>query len=302
MTVLATRRAAAKKYRVGPPASLSVPALVMFGFFAIVPLFIALGLSFTKWNGLGTPEWVGLDNWATVVTDSSIAHSIWLTVGLMVLSWIIQTPISMLLGVFLAGRERYREILAVIYFVPLLLSSAAIAIAWRNLLDPNFGLFSSGAIPFLDQNWLGDPNLAFITVTLIIAWQFIPFHTLLYQGGARQISQSMYEAAALDGAGRVRQFFSITVPQMKYTIVTSSMLMLVGALTYFDVIWILTQGGPGDATRILPLAMYQTGFVANQMGLASAIAVVLAVVGMTLSLTITRLSGFSRMESQAEGE
>ncbi|WP_062071755.1 carbohydrate ABC transporter permease [Demequina sediminicola] len=301
MTVLATKRAEAKP-RFGPPASLSVPALALFGFFAIVPLIIALGLSFTRWNGLGSPEWVGFDNWVTIFSDPAIAHSIWLTLGLMILSWVIQTPIAMLLGVFLAGHERYREILAVIYFVPLLLSSAAIAIAFRNLLDPNFGLFASGAIPFLDQNWLGDPDLAFITVTLIIAWQFIPFHTLLYQGGARQISQSMYEAAALDGAGRVRQFFSITVPQMKYTIVTSSMLMMVGALTYFDVIWILTQGGPGDATRILPLAMYQTGFVANQMGLASAIAIVLAVVGMTISLTITRLSGFSRMESQMEGE
>ena len=100
----------------------------------------------------------------------------------------------------------------------------------------------------------------------------------------------------------MKQFFAITLPQLRYTAVTSTTLMLVGALTYFDIIFILTQGGPGDATRILPLDMYLTGFVGNQMGIASAIAIVLVVVGMILSLSISKLSGFTRMESQLDGE
>ena len=120
----------------------------------------------------------------------------------------------------------------------------------------------------------GNPTLAFATVVIfVIAWQFIPFHTLIYQGGVRQIPGSIYEAAQIDGAGRVRQFFSITIPQLKYTIITSSTLMLVGSLTYFDLIFVLTGGGPGDATRILALDMYITGFQANQMGAASVIGV-----------------------------
>lgn len=295
-------RGAGAARRFGPSALLGVPALAMFAFFALIPLGVALYLSFTRWDGLGSPEWIGMGNWSALAADPTVAHSVGLTLKLMALTWLIQTPLSLLLGVFLAGRQRYREILAVVYFVPLLLSSAAIAIAFRNLLDPNFGLFSGGAISWLDQNWLGDSDIVFYTVALIIAWQFIPFHTLIYQGGARQIPQSLYEAAALDGAGRVRQFVHITLPQLRYTIVTSTTLMLVGALTYFDVIYILTQGGPGDATRILPLDMYLRGFVANKMGMASAIAVVLAVFGMALSLTITKLSGFTRMESQMEGE
>lgn len=291
------RRAAPR----GPSALLGTPALAMFAVFALVPLGIALYLSFTRWDGLGSPEWIGVDNWRTLLSSGGIAHPLRLTLTLMVLTWVIQTPLSILLGVFLAGHQRYREILAVVYFVPLLLSSAAIAIAFRNLLDPNFGLFAGGPA-WLDRNWLGDSSTVLYTVTFIIAWQFIPFHTLLYQGGARQVPQSLYEAAAIDGAGRFRQFRSITLPQLRYTVVTSSTLMLVGALTYFDVIYILTQGGPGDATRILPLDMYMTGFVANRMGLACAIAVVLAVLGMVLSLVITKASGFTRMESQLEGE
>ena len=302
MTSASSTPGAAATRRSGPSGLLTVPALVFFGIFAVAPLFVALYLSFTNWSGLGTPQWIGFDNWRTLFTSSGTWHSILLTLQLMAVTWLIQTPLSILLGVFLSGHQRYREILAVIYFVPLLLSSAAIAIAFRNLLDPNFGMFAIPGLDWLNQNWLGDPNLALMTVAGIIAWQFIPLHTLLYQGGARQVPQSLYEAAAIDGAGRRRQFFSITLPQLRYTIVTSTTLMLVGALTYFDIIFILTQGGPSDSTRILPLDMYLTGFVANKMGLASAIAIVLVVVGMILSLTISKLSGFSRMESQLEGE
>ena len=96
-------------------------------------------------------------------------------------------------------------------------------------------------------------------VIFVVSWQFIPFHSLIYQGGVRQIPTTMYEAASIDGAGRVRQFFSITVPQLKYTIITSSTLMVVGSLTFFDLIFVLTAGGPGDATRVLALDMYKRG-------------------------------------------
>ena len=133
-----------------------------------------------------------------------------------------------------------------------------------------------------------------------MSWQFIPFHSLIYQGGVRQIPTSMYEAALIDGAGRVRQFFYITLPQLKYTIITSSTLMVVGSLTFFDLIFVLTAGGPGDATRVLALGMYKTGFQANLMGPASAIAVILVLVGLALALLLRRLGGRGD-ESQLEG-
>ncbi|RZI88383.1 MAG: sugar ABC transporter permease, partial [Microbacterium sp.] len=129
----------------------------------------------------------------------------------------------------------------------------------------------------------------------------IPLHTILYQGGVRQIPAQLYEAASIDGAGPIKQFFTITLPQLKYTIVTSSTLMLVGSLTYFDLIFVMTAGGPGYSTRVLPLHMYLTGFRAAEMGHASAIATFLAVFGLILSLLLTKLSGFTKMQSQQEG-
>jgi raffinose/stachyose/melibiose transport system permease protein len=138
-------------------------------------------------------------------------------------------------------------------------------------------------------------------VVFVIAWQFVPFHTLIYQGGVRQIPTSLYEAAEIDGAGRFRQFWNITLPQLKYTIITSSTLMVVGSLAYFDLIFVLTGGGPGYSTRLLPLHMYLTGFKANDMGAASALGVMLIVIGLVLALVLQRLGGKNRNASQLEG-
>ncbi|GHJ41961.1 carbohydrate ABC transporter permease [Streptomyces sp. TS71-3] len=280
---------------------LATPALVVYVAFAVVPLVGVFALSFTTWDGIGAIHPSGLTSWRAVLTDPGLPHAVWVTFLVMAVSWAVQTPLSVLLGTFLAGRQRYRAVLGVVYFVPLLLSSAAIAIAYKALLDPNFGLGAGLGIGALGQDWLGRPGLAFGVVVFVVSWQFIPFHSLIYQGGVQQIPHSLYEAAQLDGAGRIRQFFSVTLPQLKYTIITSSTLMVVGSLTFFDLIFVLTEGGPGDATRVLALDMYKRGFKADLMGPASAIAVILVLVGLALTLLLRRLGGRDAGESQLEG-
>ncbi|HEX8344539.1 MAG TPA: sugar ABC transporter permease [Actinoplanes sp.] len=287
--------------RSGAVTWMALPALLMFIGFGVIPLVGVLVLSFTTWNGIGDIQPSGLTSWKAALSDPGLPHSLWVTFLVMVLSWAAQTPLSILLGVFMAAHKRYRGFLAVLYFIPLLLSSAAISITYKALLDPNFGLGVGLGIPFLAQDWLGQANLALAVVIFVVSWQFIPFHSLIYQGAVRQIPTSMYEAAQIDGAGRVRQFVSITLPQLKYTIITSSTLMVVGSLTFFDLIFVLTAGGPGDATRVLALSMYQLGFQANLMGPASAIAVILVLVGLFLALLLRRIGGGASSQSQLEG-
>jgi len=292
--------ASATRSRDTPLAVLVLPSLLIFVTFAVVPLFGVVALSFTKWDGIGAILPNGLGSWQQVLADPQTWRSLWLTIMTMAVTWAVQTPLSILLGTFLAGHQRYRALLGVLYFLPLLLSSAAIAIAFKSLFDPNFGLGAGLHIPLLSQDWLG-VQLAFPVVLTVISWQFIPFHTLLYQGGVRQIPVQLYEAAQIDGANRFQQFFRITLPQLKYTIITSSTLMLVGSLTYFDLIFVMTGGGPGNATRILALDMYIRGFKANQMGAASVIAVFLVVLGLGMALGVQRLGGRDKTASQLEG-
>ncbi|WP_423182780.1 carbohydrate ABC transporter permease [Arthrobacter sp. NyZ413] len=285
----------------GPSGWLAAPALFFFLLFAIIPLAGVFFLSFTKWDGLGEIKLDGFSSWTTVLTDPVTGNALWVTAKIMFFSFIVQAPISLLLGVFTSASQKYRAVLAVLYFVPLLLSSAAVAIAYKALLDPNFGLGPGLGIPLLAQDWLGNSDLVLFVVVFVIAWQFVPFHTLIYQGGVRQIPASLYEAAQIDGAGRVQQFFAITLPQLKYTIITSSTLMVVGSLAYFDLVFVLTGGGPGYSTRLLPLHMYLTGFKANDMGAASALGVILVVIGLALALILQRLGGKNRNASQLEG-
>ncbi len=283
----------------------TVPALIFYVAFAIIPLFLALYYSFTEWNGLAPATWIGLSNWLALFSDAVTGHSLLLTIQVMILSWIVQTPISILLGVFMAGKQKYRVVFSVLYFLPLLFSAVAIALTWQNMLDPNFGvvntLLTSIGLSGLAKVWLGDPQLAFYTVLVIVCWQFIPFHALLYLGGTRQIPKELYEAANIDGGGPIQNFFGITLPQLKYTVITSTTLIFTGSLTYFDLFWVTTQGGPGYATRVLPLQMYITAFQNQQVGYGSMIAVVLAIFGILLSFILLRFTGFSKMSSQLEG-
>ena len=267
-----TRRTTSRGRRSGALTWMALPALLVFVAFAVVPLVGVLLLSFTSWDGIGVIRPAGFDSWRAVLTDPGLPHALWVTFVVMALSWAVQTPLSLLLGVFLAGHQRYRELLAVLFFIPLLV-----------------------------QDWLGDDTLAMGVIIFVVSWQYIPFHTLIYQGAVRQIPRSMYEAAELDGAGPVRTFFRITLPQLKYTIITSSTLMVVGSLVFFDLIFVLTAGGPGDATRVLALDMYKRGFQANLMGQASAIAVILVLLGLALALLLRRIGGGGSSASQLEG-
>ena len=276
-----------------PHAIWALPGVLFFAFFALAPMVLAVYLSFTKWNGLGDPRPTGLDNWRKLFEDDRLTQSLTVTVLLTVASWAFQTVVSLLLGVWAAGRQRNRAILSAVFFVPFLLSSTAIALLFYALLDPNFGI--------IQQDTLGSTRGAFLAIVFVGGWQFIPFHTLIYQGGARQIPEVLYQAAAIDGAGRYRQFFSITLPQLRNTATTSGVLMIVGSLTYFETVLILTQGGPGTDTAILPYLMYEAGFKSYDFGYASAIATFLVVAATGLSLLMVRLSGFGAMRSTREG-
>lgn len=276
-----------------PHAVWVVPGLLYFVFFAVVPMVLAVYLSFTDWNGLGNPELTGLDNWKKLVDDDRLGQSIWATLILTVASWLFQTVVSVLIGVWAAGKQRNRAVLSAIYFVPFLLSSTAISLLFYALLDPNYGI--------VHGDTLGTTSGAFLALIFVGGWQFIPFHTLIYQGGARQIPDVLYQAASIDGAGRVRQFFSITLPQLRDTMTTSTILMVVGSLTYFETVLILTQGGPGTDTAILPYLMYQSGFKSFDFGYASAIASFLVIVATGLSLLLVKLTGFGDMRSVREG-
>ncbi|MCO6008069.1 sugar ABC transporter permease [Actinoallomurus purpureus] len=294
------RRAAPALER--PGVAWAIPGLVFFILFAIVPMAGVVYLSLTRWDGLSTPQFTGLHNWWRFFSDGQILQSTLVTAVLLVGNILVQAPISILLGVWSAGYQRNRAVLSTIFFFPLLLSTAATAVMWRQLLDPNFGIPPKLA-DLLGGNTdlLGGQKGAIACLIVVTSWQFIPFHTLIYQGAARAIPLTLYQAAAIDGAGRVRQFFHITLPQLRNSIITSTTFMVVGGLTAFDIVLLLTNGGPGTDTSILPFAMYQTAFRTYDYGYASVIASFLLLLATGASLLLVKISGYDKMTSTMEG-
>ncbi|POX55079.1 ABC transporter [Streptomyces sp. Ru71] len=284
-----------------PGFAWALPATVFFALFAIAPLIMVAVLSFTSWNGLGSPEFVGTDNWSRLFDDPVMIKSIWLTLLLTALGVALQTPLSIVLGVWAAGHQRNRAVLSAIYFIPLLLSSTAVSVLWRALLDPNFGIPARMTWLFGDGNLFGEQTTAIGVLAFVSTWQFTPFHTLIYQGAARAVPQVLYQAAAIDGAGRYRQFFHITLPQLRNAVITSTILMIVGGLTTFETVLILTQGGPGTDTTISAYYMYQKAFKGFDFGAGSAIALCLVVAATVISLVVVRVSGYDKMRSSMEG-
>lgn len=293
--------------KVGRPNFLwSLPAITYFALFALLPLGVVAWLSLTKWDAIGAPHWVGIANWSAMFANPVLIQSFELTGILTALGIVTQTPISLLIGVWAAGPQRNRAILTALYFIPLLMSAAAISIVWLSLLDPYFGLPHElhglfGAGVFNHGFLFSSQATAIGVLTFVGMWQWTPFHSLIYQGGARAIPSMLYEAAAIDGAGRLRQFIHVTLPQLRNTMVTDLVLMLVGGLTTFDTILILTQGGPGTATTATSYLMYQKAFQSFQFGPASVIAVLLTAVTTILSLITVKATGWDKMRSTQEG-
>lgn len=279
----------------------AVPAALFFAIFAIVPLVLVAYLSFCNWSGLGSPQWTGFSNWSQLLDDPVMIKSLWLSVLLTLLGVVVQTPISILLGVWAAGHQRNRALLSAVYFTPLLLSATAIAVLWRALLDPNFGIPSQARWLFGNGNLFGGQATAIGVLVWVAAWQYTPLHTLIYQGAARAVPQVLYQAAEIDGAGTVRKFFHITLPQLRNAMITSVILMVVGGLTTFDTVLILTQGGPGTDTTISAYYMYREAFKSFNYGAGAAIGLLLVVVATIISLIVVRVSGYDKMRSVNEG-
>jgi raffinose/stachyose/melibiose transport system permease protein len=280
----------------------AAPALAMFVLFAVVPLIMVIVLSLCDWpSGMGSPKFIGLKNWIDIFGDKGasvpkdVYKSLFITLKVVLITVAVQTPICILFGVWMGKETRFRSVMSVLLFLPLLFSSAAVSIIFLKVFDPAFGLHA--VIDLFPANALGG-DMVLYTIMFVICWIYVPFHALLYQGGVRQIPQDMYEAAELDGVSGAKAFLFITLPQLKYTIATSVTLQIVGSLTYFDLFYMIAQRNA--ETRVLPLLMYMS-YQSGGWGKACTLGALIAVLGLVISLTINKVTGYAKMESQMEG-
>jgi len=277
-------------------AAFLLPALLMLAVYLLYPLLANFRLSFVEWNGLGnTARYVGLQNWAQLLQDATFLKSLVNNLTLAALSIVIQLPIGLVLAFMLDRAGRGSVVLKVLYFLPLLLSSVAIGTVFKNLYDPNFGplntLLRAAHLDGLARDWLGDPGLALASVILVVCWQNIPFYMLLFLAGLSGMPSELKEAAKLDGASEGVIFRRITIPFLQGTIRTALVLSLIGSLRYFDLVYVMTGGGPSGSSELMATYMYRTVFSGFNIGYGAAISsamFVLVVIASGLTLRLTR--------------
>lgn len=241
--------------------------------------------SFTDWDGLNAPGFVGLDNYTRLLGDDDFRTA--LRNNLLWTVFFLTVPMGMgLLGAYLLTRIRRGQLLfRLLFFIPYVVATVVSASIWRQILNPDVGIggvLGSWGVPWVaDINALGDGDLALGAIAVINNWQWWGFLMLLFLAAMRSVDPSLYEAARLDGAGRWREFWHITLPGIRPTFVFLFLMTIIWSFLVFDYVYILTQGGPGGATEVLSTLLYRNAFSEQQSGYASAIGVVLAMISAT---------------------
>ena len=269
-------------------AAYITPGMLIIIAFCIVPIFMTLYFSFTSYNLAQSPEWLGLENYTKVLTNTQLHRAIYNTVIYVIITVPLQTLLAMFVANFLAEylNNRYGRFLRSIIFIPTLASYVAAATVWKvifasrgGLLNEILGLFGIEAV-----NWLGNPTLALICVSLVAVWKSVGYFTIIFYAGIMNISVEIREAALIDGATPRQRFWKITVPQLKPIIYLNVTLGIIWSFQAFDIVYKLTGGGPYNGTTTIAYIIYTYAFQDFRIGYASAVAILLLIVILVVHL------------------
>ncbi len=258
------------------------PALLGMLIFIIIPIFFSFGLSFAKWDLLNPIQFVGLDNYKEIFTEPLFGKILLNTVVFALATSFFGVIIPLILAAIMNSKIRGADFFKTAYFLPFITPMIVIGIVWEWIFDPNIGLLNK--VLQVHINWLYDPHWAMPALILVSVWKLIGYNMIIFLSGFSGISNSMFEAAKIDGANPVETFFYVTIPLLSPTIFFVVIITAVSSFQIFDLIYLMTQGGPLDSTNVLVYAIYKNAFEYFNAGKASAIAYVLFVIILVLTL------------------
>jgi len=263
------------------------PALALFALFVVVPVVQAVRYSTFRWNGLGPmDDFVGLENYTNALRDTVFTDAVMHNLIIIVLSILIQLPLGLAIALLLNREMPGRTVLRVIIFVPYVLAEVVAGVVWLMLLQPDGvidAMFDAVGLGGLTQLWLGDPDVALGTVMVVLTWKYLGLAIILFLAGLQGVPADLYEAAQLDGATWWQVQRRITIPLLGPTIRTWGFLSIIGSLQLFDMVWILTGGGPANSTMTMATYLINQGTNRSLYGYASAVAVLLFVISLVIA-------------------
>ncbi len=265
-----------------------LPALALFATFVLLPLGSALYFSFTTWDGLRTPEWVGTRNYARAFADTIHVRS-YVNVGVYILgTLVVEVAFGLLMAVLLASDRLGFAFMRGLFFSPMVLSMVAAGILWKYVYDYRTGLLNealrAGGLGDFAHPWLSDPGTAMAGVIVVSGWKYAGFFMIIFLAALRRIPTSLYEAAMLDGATALQRLWHVTLPLLRETTIIAVLLCVTGGFAAFDLFFTMTNGGPFNATEIPTTWIVKQAFDRHNMGYGAALTVIMTVVVGVVSL------------------
>jgi len=275
------------------PYGFLLPAALLYGAFMLYPILRAVQISLYDWDGLTLATFVGMDNYVAVLQDTELRAAFGHALVLIVFYSVIPLCIGLLLAAILnRGKVRGLSFFRTVVFLPQVIAMVVVAVAWRQIYAPdgelNQALRAIG-LDGLTHPWLGDYTFALPSVGFIGTWVSMGLVTVLLLAGMSRIPLELYEAARLDGAGAVREFFAVTLPAVRGEMVVALTLTIIAALKTFDLVYVTTGGGPGTSTTVPSYEVYRRAFQIGEVGMAAAVGITLTVLIFLINLAVNRL-------------
>ena len=268
------------------------PPVILFLMFTLIPMIMAIGMSFTKYDVINPPTFAGLDNFRKLLRDEFF----WIAMKNTCVYTLLYVPLGLLLSMgaalFLNAEQKFVGLFRTLFYLPVLSSTVATATLWFWILNPQMGLLN-GILKIFgvpNQAWLYDSRLAMISIVMMSLWAGFGGNMMIFLAGLKGIPTAYYEAARIEGAGRWQMFLKITMPSITKTTFLVSTMLIIGTFQVFDQAYVLTKGGPGNATITLVYYIYNSGFKNLNMGYASSMSLVLFVIILLMTLLNTKIN------------
>lgn len=268
--------------------------LLLYAVFVLVPLIQTVGLSLSEWDGVNPVKtFVGLGNYAELLRDSIFATSVRNTLIWVVFGTLGSLVVSLLLALLAWGSGRGFRVFRTVYFLPQVLPTVVVGIVWGWIYNPRFGalntVLDAVGLSSLQRGWLGDPDIAVWAILVASVWASVGLSFVIFSAALNNVSAELLDAARVDGAGAVQRFRHVVIPQLAHAVTLVTSLLLIHNFQAFDIVWIMTRGGPQNSTQLIATYTYQNAFADSRVGYAAAQSVVLTLLCLVVTVVFVRL-------------
>lgn len=270
-----------------------LPALLIYVGIAVIPIFVSLYYSFFNWDGITDKAFIGFDNFVTILKDDIFWISVKNNIIIMITGLLGQIPLGLTLALLLNGKMRGAAFFRTVGFMPVVISSVMVALIWGVIYNTEYGilnsLLSAVGLESWAQNWLGDSKLGIYSISIAYIWQNCGLYMVIFLAALQTIPSEVNEAAGLDGATGLQRLFRITIPMIRATIMVAVVYSISNSFRVFDLVQILTGGGPAHMTEVMTVNMYNAAFTNREFGYGSAVSILIVLLSLIVVSLVNRL-------------